>query len=51
MQAALLLQAHLGRLPPPISDYATDTKSALDNSVRICQVRVLGCKWVFVDLG
>ncbi len=32
------LQSHLSRLPAPISDYLTDTKSALDNSVRVCQV-------------
>lgn len=37
-KAALLLQCHMGRVPPPISDYATDTKSALENSTRICQV-------------
>lgn len=33
-------QAHMSRLPPPISDYVTDTRSALDNSVRLAQV---GC--------
>ncbi|PRW32956.1 activating signal cointegrator 1 complex subunit 3 isoform B [Chlorella sorokiniana] len=36
-KANLLLQAHLGRLPLPISDYVTDTKGALDNSLRILQ--------------
>ena len=30
-------QAHMGALPLPISDYATDTKSALDNSLRVLQ--------------
>lgn len=28
----------MSRLPPPISDYVTDTRSALDNSVRLAQV-------------
>ena len=28
----------MGRLPLPISDYVTDTKSVLDNSLRILQV-------------
>lgn len=32
-----LLQAHMARLPPPISDYVTDTKSVLDQSLRILQ--------------
>ena len=31
------LQAHMGRLELPITDYVGDTKSALDNSVRILQ--------------
>jgi hypothetical protein len=39
VKAYLLLQAHLGRLPPPISDYLTDTRGVLDNSVRLAQVR------------
>lgn len=39
----LLLQAHMSRLAPPISDYVTDTRSALDNSVRLAQVR-LSCR-------
>lgn len=33
----LLVQAHLARLPAPISDYVTDTKSVLDQSLRILQ--------------
>lgn len=41
IKAQLLLQAHLGRLPPPISDYLTDTRGVLDNSVRLAQVRRL----------
>ncbi|KAL4422681.1 hypothetical protein ABPG75_008878 [Micractinium tetrahymenae] len=36
-KANLLLQAHLGRLALPISDYVTDTKGVLDNSLRILQ--------------
>ncbi|CAK0786311.1 hypothetical protein CVIRNUC_009524 [Coccomyxa viridis] len=36
-KAKLLLQAHMGRLEVPITDYVGDTKSALDNSVRILQ--------------
>lgn len=38
-KANLLLQAHLGRVPLPISDYVTDTKAVLDNSLRVLQVR------------
>ena len=30
-------QAHMGRLPLPITDYITDTKTALDNSLRVLQ--------------
>ena len=30
-------QAHMGRLALPISDYITDTKTALDNSLRLLQ--------------
>lgn len=32
-----VLQAHMSRLPAPISDYVTDTKSVLDQSLRILQ--------------
>lgn len=39
-KANLLLQAHLSRLPLPITDYVTDTKSVLDNSVRLLQAMV-----------
>ncbi len=43
-KASLLLQAHLGRTPLPISDYFTDTRSVLDNSLRLLQVpRRPGC--------
>jgi activating signal cointegrator complex subunit 3 len=34
----LLLQAHFSELALPISDYITDTKSVLDQAVRILQV-------------
>lgn len=34
----LLIQAHLSHLPLPNSDYLTDTKSVLDQSIRILQV-------------
>ncbi len=38
-KASLLLQAHLGRAQLPISDYVTDTRTVLDNTLRILQVR------------
>jgi len=41
VKANLLLQAHFARLPMPIADYTTDTKSVLDQAVRILQVRAL----------
>lgn len=31
-------QAHFSRAPLPITDYITDTKSVLDNTLRILQV-------------
>ena len=31
----LLIQAHIFRLPLPIRDYLTDTKTVIDSSVRI----------------
>jgi len=34
----LLLQAHFERAELPIADYATDTKSVLDQALRILQV-------------
>lgn len=40
-KAGLLLQAHLGRTPLPVSDYFTDTRTVLDNSLRILQVLTL----------
>ncbi|XP_068602904.1 activating signal cointegrator 1 complex subunit 3 [Brachionichthys hirsutus] len=33
----LLLQAHFGHAPLPCSDYTTDTKTVLDNAIRVCQ--------------
>eukprot|EP01132_Coremiostelium_polycephalum_P004723 gene4723-5897_t len=36
----LLLQAHFEKCPLPISDYVTDTKSALDQGIRILQAMV-----------
>ena len=38
-KANLLLQCHFGRVPLPSTDYNTDTKSVLDQAIRICQVR------------
>lgn len=39
-KANLLLQAHFSRLPLPISDYVTDTKTVLDNSLRLLQAMI-----------
>uniref|UniRef100_A0A667ZUV8 Activating signal cointegrator 1 complex subunit 3 n=1 Tax=Myripristis murdjan TaxID=586833 RepID=A0A667ZUV8_9TELE len=33
----LLLQAHFSHVQLPCSDYTTDTKTVLDNAIRICQ--------------
>uniref|UniRef100_A0A8B9HJP4 Activating signal cointegrator 1 complex subunit 3 n=1 Tax=Astyanax mexicanus TaxID=7994 RepID=A0A8B9HJP4_ASTMX len=33
----LLLQAHFSRAQLPCSDYGTDTKTVLDNAIRVCQ--------------
>ena len=38
-KAHLLLQAHFSRTALPIADYQTDTKSVLDQALRILQVR------------
>jgi activating signal cointegrator complex subunit 3 len=46
-KANLLLQAHFGHLPLPIVDYRTDTKSVLDQAVRIIQAMIDVC----VELG
>jgi len=37
VKSNLLLQAHFERCPLPITDYITDTKSVLDQSIRITQ--------------
>ena len=39
-KAHLLCQAHLSRVPLPSSDYVTDTKSVLDQAIRILQAIV-----------
>lgn len=39
-KANLLFQAHFARLALPIADYVTDTKGALDNSLRLLQAMV-----------
>eukprot|EP00056_Hartaetosiga_gracilis_P020004 m.17114 g.17114 ORF g.17114 m.17114 type:complete len:2059 (+) comp8097_c0_seq2:2-6178(+) len=40
VKAHLLLQAHFSRLKLPISDYVTDTKSVLDQCIRVLQAMV-----------
>lgn len=39
-KAHLLLQAHLSRAMLPCPDYDTDTKTVLDQALRVCQVRM-----------
>merc|ERR1719233_1067363 len=39
-KANLLFQAHFARLPLPISDYITDTRSVMDQAIRICQAMI-----------
>lgn len=34
----ILLQCHFGQMPLPSTDYNTDTKSVLDQAIRILQV-------------
>lgn len=36
----LLMQAHFSHLPLPNADFATDTKSVLDQSIRILQAMI-----------
>ncbi|KYQ96787.1 DEAD/DEAH box helicase [Tieghemostelium lacteum] len=44
----LLLQAHFERIALPITDYITDTKSALDQGVRILQAMIdVACEYGF----
>ncbi|XP_020701426.1 DExH-box ATP-dependent RNA helicase DExH14 isoform X3 [Dendrobium catenatum] len=40
VKANLLFQAHFSRLEMPISDYVTDLKSVLDQSIRIIQAMI-----------
>ncbi|KAL0868583.1 hypothetical protein ABMA27_008049 [Loxostege sticticalis] len=40
VKAFLLLQAHMTRLPLPNTDYLTDTKSVLDQTIRILQAMI-----------
>eukprot|EP00658_Telonema_sp_P-2_P023494 TRINITY_DN19421_c0_g1_i1.p1 TRINITY_DN19421_c0_g1~~TRINITY_DN19421_c0_g1_i1.p1 ORF type:complete len:944 (-),score=197.13 TRINITY_DN19421_c0_g1_i1:126-2957(-) len=40
VKAFLMFQAHFERAPLPISDYYTDQRSAMDNSVRVLQSMV-----------
>jgi activating signal cointegrator complex subunit 3 len=40
LKANFLMQMHFGRVPPPMSDYATDLKSVLENSLRVVQAMV-----------
>lgn len=39
-KAHLLMQSHFSRNPLPCSDYGTDTKSVMDQAIRILQVRI-----------
>ena len=41
VKAYILLQAHLSRCPLPSSDYLTDTKSVMDQAIRVLQVHKL----------
>ena len=43
MKTFLLLQAHFARLPLPIADYITDTKSVLDQTMRVLQAMIDIC--------
>eukprot|EP00794_Sanderia_malayensis_P000549 gene549-1206_t len=42
-KAHLLFQAHFSRVPLPIADYATDTKSVQDQAIRILQAMIDVC--------
>uniref|UniRef100_A0AAV2MBR4 Activating signal cointegrator 1 complex subunit 3 n=1 Tax=Knipowitschia caucasica TaxID=637954 RepID=A0AAV2MBR4_KNICA len=49
----LLLQAHFSRAALPCSDYGTDTKTVLDNAIRICQAMLDVCAnegWLVASL-
>ena len=52
-KAHLLFQAHFSRLNLPCADYATDTKSVLDQSIRIMQSMIdvaAECGWLATTL-
>ena len=52
-KAHLLFQAHFSRLPLPCADYATDTKSVLDQAIRILQAMIdvaAECAWLATTL-
>ena len=40
VKANLLLQAHMTRAQLPCSDYLTDTKSVMDNAMRVLQENI-----------
>lgn len=48
-KAEILIQSHLSRLVLPVSDYITDTRTVLDNSMRILQaiidIAAENCWW------
>ena len=53
-KALLLLQAHFARAPLPMSDYVTDTRSVLDQSIRVLQAMVdvaADGGWLYTALG
>ena len=54
IKAQLLLQAHFARMPLPMSDYVTDTKSVLDQALRVLQAMVdvaADGGWLYTTLG
>ena len=54
VKAQLLLQAHFARAPLPMSDYVTDTKSVLDQALRVLQAMVdvsADGGWLYTTLG
>jgi len=54
VKAQLLLQAHFARATLPMSDYVTDTKSVLDQALRVLQAMVdvaADGGWLFTTLG
>ncbi|KAJ0066258.1 hypothetical protein NL108_004118 [Boleophthalmus pectinirostris] len=47
------LQAHFSHAPLPCSDYGTDTKTVLDNAIRVCQAMLDVCAhegWLVASL-